>query len=119
MFCNHGNYEEQYTYTMNHNHYLLIRITSCEIRYNNNREIYEEYPTLITDFNPENVEIPNSTHKFFVKSAILFYPLIRHYTVIIKKNNTWLEISDTNIRVLDSFIFCLQHVFLLFLEKLQ
>jgi len=52
VFCNHGNYEEQYTYTMNHNHYLLIRITSCEIRYNNNREIYEEYPTLITDFNP-------------------------------------------------------------------
>jgi hypothetical protein len=117
--CRHNDYIEEFNYIMQNNKFLIIRIASAYISYENGQDIYTEYPTLISNFDPNNVIIPRTTVHYRLQSAILFYPDQLHYTCIIRKNNIWIEISDTRSNLLEQFDVQLRHVYVLYLEKIE
>lgn len=122
--CNHCNYKhneinQTSKNIFTNNNYLIINIYSSH----NNTYI----DTKIKNFNPDIVELPNSSHQFRVTAAIVFQPFNEnimngggHYICWqrIKNNFGWNKISDTSGEYSKDFLKNLDGVYLLFLEKI-
>ena len=112
--CNncHRKYQTKYNeYNFTENNYLILYISNI---YNGNL-----LSTNIINFDPDFVLIPGNNTMFFVKSAICYIPELKHYVIFVRKNEYWLNISDSTMHTENLFVKFLKNVYIILLEKKQ
>jgi hypothetical protein len=79
------------------------------------------YNMKIKNFNPDEIKIPGMNEDFKLKSLIVheqWSKALVHYTCIVRNNETWLNISDSDCSPLNKLNENMENYFLLLVEKI-